>query len=891
MNMKTNNLCRECGQPVPSDALLGLCPQCMMKARLPKPAKATIAVSPAAFVEGPETETKSFIPGTKLGYIGDYELLEEIARGGMGVVYKARQSSLKRIVAVKMIRSGELAGETEVKRFHSEAEAAAQLQHPNIVAIHEIGKHQGQHYFSMDFVEGKNLAQVANGKPVAARSAAEWLKAIAGAVQFAHQRGVLHRDLKPQNIMLDAAGQPRVMDFGLAKTLGGDSSVTNTGAVMGSPSYMSPEQALGRNDLVSPASDVYSLGAILYELLTGRPPFRGKTMLDTMSQVVNDEAPPPRSLNADAPVDLESICLKCLEKDPARRYPTARELEADLGRFLDGEPVQAKPANAFRKTVSWFRRHRWVLSAAVAVLMLTLAGLAYGLWEQTRFLIWHNANPSPVKTPASHAFELGWIFNPVVIGIWACFPMLGFVLKKLKARPFWNKISSLLNPWMPGEVAMHVGYGVLGIAFGLFLTADAIHTFIWEGGSPSWIIVVVVLVVSWGGMGHLTLAVRQQMQLPVVPPEYKASPQFHAALGAILLAVALLFSGLWMLSVPQPFSSDNLFPLVCGFLVAVTIRLALFLLRRGWPGMFASESSGSAPPHWAFPGMSRWIKFPLRFAIVSFALGLLLIDLVFLLAVFLTPDSHSSISHDRGFSICGLVFGGLVLFLIYFARKKKTPVAPRPEDKSAPAPPSPKPLASATPEPLSPAQLAPIQEAIFAGRTNDAFKLYHAANGANPNVKILDYKNLLKLESELKLSHPEKFAAGVLDRATKRAHRWGWLWRVSIMLVGLWIVFLPQYTLVWLVALLYGLGIGAFIRAMSSNKMEGWKGAYREMRQGIRYLAMVLIGFVVFGCAGFFLSVIGHPGMLLEPIVDFFLGGLVAGWLLVHLSQKKRKAP
>ena len=280
------------------------------------------------------------------------------------------------------------------------------------MAIHEFGEHEGRHYFSMDFVEGRNLAQIAGGCPVAARSAAEWLKAIAEAVQFAHQRGVLHRDLKPQNIMLDAAGRPRVTDFGLAKNLAGDSTLTRTGAVMGSPSYMSPEQARGRNDLVGPGSDVYSLGAILYELLTGHPPFFGKTPMDTLAQVVNDDPFRPRSLNPSAPVDLETICLKCLEKEPARRYPTARELEADLGRFLAGEPVQARPVSAMRRTTSWFRRHRWVFSAAVSVLILTLMGLTYGLWEQTKFLIWLNAHPGYVKAHGGRAPTRWILYSP-----------------------------------------------------------------------------------------------------------------------------------------------------------------------------------------------------------------------------------------------------------------------------------------------------------------------------------------------------------------------------------------------------------------------------------------------------------------------------------------------
>jgi serine/threonine protein kinase len=882
MNMKTTKPCSKCGEPVSPDALLGLCAQCLMKAGLPGPAKTTIAVSPDAFVEGPETETREFVPGTRLGYFGDYELLEEIARGGMGVVYKARQSSLKRIVALKMIRSGQLAGETEIKRFHTEAEAAAQLQHPNIVAIHEIGEHEGQQYFTMDFVAGKNLAQVVAGRPVAARSAAEWLKAIAGAVQFAHQRGVLHRDLKPQNIMLDAHGRPLVMDFGLAKNLAADSSVTNTGAVMGSPSYMPPEQARGLNELLGPASDVYSLGAILYELLTGRPPFRGKSPMDTLSQVVNDEPPSPRSLNADAPVDLESICLKCLEKDSARRYPTARELEADLGRFLDGDPVLARPASALRRTLSWFRRHRWVSSAAVSALILTLAGLAYGLWEQTRLLIWTNAHPGVTKAPAPNSKDIDWNFSPVIVVILTCSPMVLFLVQKLKARPAWARVFALLNPRAPIRVVARVGVNLFAIVYALFLVALEIHAFVWESEQPSWIIGVVVLLLAWSGVNGLMRVVREQMRIPVQPlPTYQASPEFHAALGWIFLGLVIFFTCLWMLSVPQPFAQANLFPLGLGLAVAVSIRLGLLLLVRGWPGMFASEMSESAPSHWAFPGMSRLITFPVRLVTVGFALGILTIDLMILLAVFLVSDPHPSFPHNQGIFTCGLVFGG---FLTYLAWKKKKPAAPCPQDKSAPAPPSSKQFASIASEPLSTAQLAPIHAAIFAGRTDAAFKLYHAANGGKPNQKVIDMFNLRKMEAELRLAHPEEFAAGVLNRAASRANWWGWGWRSALLLVGLGLFFLPRQSLGWLVWLLYGLGIGAFMRAMSSNRMALLKTLFREMRPAIRFLAWMLVAFFAFALVLGFVSLIVHPNMATT------LGAcsLVAGWLVVHLLVKNR---
>ncbi len=285
-------------------------------------------------------------PETRVRYIGDYELLEEIARGGMGVVWKARQTSLKRDVAVKMIRNGALAGPDEVARFLREAEAAANLQHPNIVAIHEVGEHGGQHYFSMDYVAGRDLETLVKNGPLSPHRAARYVKIIATAVHFAHQRGTLHRDLKPQNVLIDSADQPRITDFGLAKFMKADSGMTQSGAVMGTPSYMPPEQAAGRHGDVGPASDVYSFGAILYELVTGRPPFRASSAMSTLLEVLETEPTAPRRLKADIPPDLETICLKCLEKAPSARYPSAQALAEELDRFLKSEPIQARPADA-----------------------------------------------------------------------------------------------------------------------------------------------------------------------------------------------------------------------------------------------------------------------------------------------------------------------------------------------------------------------------------------------------------------------------------------------------------------------------------------------------------------------------------------------------------------
>jgi serine/threonine protein kinase len=263
---------------------------------------------------------------------GDYELLEEIARGGMGVVYKARQVSLNRIVAVKMILAGQLASAADVQRFRAEAESAARLQHPNIVAIHEIGQHEGQHYFSMDYVQGQNLAEFVGQKPLPPKQAAKYLKTIAEAIHYAHEHGILHRDLKPSNILIDQSGAPRVTDFGLAKQMKGDSDLTVSGQVLGSPNFMPPEQAAGKRGQVGPHSDVYALGAILFYLLTARPPFAAESMTETLQQVVNSDPPLPRLLNAAVPRDLETICRKCMEKEPAGRNRSPKELADERAR-------------------------------------------------------------------------------------------------------------------------------------------------------------------------------------------------------------------------------------------------------------------------------------------------------------------------------------------------------------------------------------------------------------------------------------------------------------------------------------------------------------------------------------------------------------------------------
>ncbi|MDX1944939.1 MAG: serine/threonine-protein kinase [Pirellulaceae bacterium] len=290
------------------------------------------------------TLTEAELPAAAphLPRVTGYEILEVLGRGGMGVVFKARQLGLNRLVALKMILSGANASPQELARFRTEAEAVAQLQHPGIVQIYEIGEQDRCPFLALEYVGGGSLAEQLDGTPVAARTAAELVLALARAVQHAHEKGIVHRDLKPANVLLTGDGPPKITDFGLAKRSGSDLAHTQTGAVLGSPSYMSPEQASGQSEDVGPATDIHALGVMLYELLTGRPPFKGATLLETIEQVRTHSAVPPRCLQPKIPRDLETICLKCLEKEPTRRYATASDLASDLANFLAGEPITAQ---------------------------------------------------------------------------------------------------------------------------------------------------------------------------------------------------------------------------------------------------------------------------------------------------------------------------------------------------------------------------------------------------------------------------------------------------------------------------------------------------------------------------------------------------------------------
>lgn len=371
MQAARGNICEQCGLPIPTSDLGSRCPNCLLE----------LAITPLPLEPENLPPTPLRHTPLKSRFFADYEIAGEIARGGMGVVYRARQLSLDRSVALKLVQSGLLGSTDALLRFQVEVRAVAQLNHPNIVSLYEAGEHEGQHYFSMGLVEGRNLAELSAGcttrGPDWLRRAAGLLVKIARAVHHAHQRGILHRDLKPSNILIDEGGEPHVTDFGLAKMLERDSDLTHTQSIVGSPNYMAPEQAAGHSNEVTTAADVYSLGTILYELVTGRPPFQAGTALETMRLVAEKEPTPPRKLNPAIDANLETICLKCLRKEAEARYSSAEELAHDLECWLQGRSIRARPVGALGSLWLWSRRHPAVALLSLA-LMLALIGIAIG---------------------------------------------------------------------------------------------------------------------------------------------------------------------------------------------------------------------------------------------------------------------------------------------------------------------------------------------------------------------------------------------------------------------------------------------------------------------------------------------------------------------------------
>jgi WD40 repeat protein len=337
------------------------------------------AMQTASFVPRNE-ETVNTIAPASLPAISGYDILGILGRGGMGVVYRARHQPLKRDVAIKIILAGGHAGVAQRSRFKSEAEAIARLQHPNIVQIYEVGEADGHPFCALEFVAGGSLADKLLGTPLPPLAAASLVRTLAAAIGTAHDQGIVHRDLKPANVLLTSDGAPKITDFGLAKDLGIDSGQTESGSILGTPSYMAPEQALGHIRAIGPETDVYALGAILYECLTGRPPFRGATILETLEQVRTQEPVSPSQLQSKLPRDVETICLKCLQKDPAKRYRTAAELADELQRFERGETILARPVGSVERLVRWCRRNPLVSMSIGATASALLIGAAVAIY-------------------------------------------------------------------------------------------------------------------------------------------------------------------------------------------------------------------------------------------------------------------------------------------------------------------------------------------------------------------------------------------------------------------------------------------------------------------------------------------------------------------------------
>ncbi len=376
-------VCENCGDKILGDSPKGLCPACVLETGLGPLADEAVAGG----------VDSGHVAGVLMDF-GDYELLEEIGRGGQGVVYRARQKSLNRTVALKVIGLGQWATQAHIKRFRREAESAANLDHPGIVPIYEVGEREGSCYFSMKFIDGGHLDQVAKRTPISVRNAAELIAKLARTVHYAHEHGILHRDIKPGNILVDAKGEPHLTDFGLARLLETKSTVTHTMDVLGTPSYMAPEQASGHNEQLTGATDVYGLGAVFYQLLTDHPPFAGGTTYETVRLVLETEPRQPRLWNPKIDRELSTICLKCLEKDPKRRYSSALALAEDLEHWLKHEPIRAKRSGFFTHARKLVRRN-----PSTIVLVTLLVALAAGLGVMT----WNRERKSAVPMPKSIA--------------------------------------------------------------------------------------------------------------------------------------------------------------------------------------------------------------------------------------------------------------------------------------------------------------------------------------------------------------------------------------------------------------------------------------------------------------------------------------------------------
>ena len=387
--LRVIRICRKCGAKIFSDAPEGLCTRCVLKTALAMLPEATVAgVADPGGMDKLSRGDAPAAPGAKkaaraaemLGELADYELLEEIGRGGQGVVFRARQKSLNRTVALKVISLGQWASKAHLTRFRREAESAASLEHPCIVPIYEVGEGDGSCYFSMKLIEGGQLDEVVRREPMPIRRAVELIAKVARTVHYAHEHGILHRDIKPGNILLDTKGEPHLTDFGLARLVESESTVTRTLEVLGTPSYMAPEQAAGNNAAISSVTDVYGLGAVLYQLLTGHPPFAGGTTYETIKLVLDAEPRQPRLLNPKVDRDLSTICLKCLEKDPRRRYSSALALGEDLEHWLKHEPILARHTGIFTRGKKWVRRNP-TSSLLVASLVALAAAAGWIVWK------------------------------------------------------------------------------------------------------------------------------------------------------------------------------------------------------------------------------------------------------------------------------------------------------------------------------------------------------------------------------------------------------------------------------------------------------------------------------------------------------------------------------